>query len=164
MSDDVRPSRTRYWLRRLEFAFALLVLVALLLIVVSISPILEEIALAIAFFFPGLLGVVALVNAARDGYLFTRKQTGPIPSDSQWLVLGRLIVTGISGLLAIATLFIIVQTILIVTVIDTGGGVVFGPLLWMVTGSSLAVVVVFRSVVESLLVDERSVFPERSTQ
>lgn len=153
MPVDSWPSTVRRWLRRIELTFSILLLAALAVIAVSISAVLDEIALWIGFLLPGLLGLAALVGAGLDAHgLIRNRESSRIRGSSRWIVIGGLAVAGAIGLLAVVTLFVVVQTILVVTVVDTGGGVMFGPILFMFSGSILAVAVLLRSAGETVLV------------
>lgn len=126
-------------------------------IALSDSEIRNELALSIGFFVPGVLGLSAFISSGLDVYVILRRETGRTKGESRWLLTGRVVLASTIGLLAAATLFLVIQTILIVTVIDTGGGVVFGPILWMFTGSVLAVAVLLRFAGETFCIDaERS--------
>lgn len=164
MIEDGRSSSYRNWLGYLEVAISLLHLTAIAVIALSVSATLEELAASLSFLIPGLLGLMALVSSVFDVYLIRSQNANPRKNISWWLLLGRLVVTGVIGLLAVATLFLILQTILIVTVINTGGGVIFGPILWTFTGTSLAVMVLLRSAVGIFFINDTSPFREKSHQ
>lgn len=150
MPADDRSSTYRSWLRRIELACSLVLLTAMATIALSDSEIRNELALSIGFFVPGVLGLSALISSGLDVYAILRREPGRTKGESRWLLTGRVVLASTIGLLAAATLFLVIQTILIVTVIDTGGGVVFGPILWMFTGSVLAVAVLLRFAGETI--------------
>lgn len=164
MSADDRSLLYQRWLRHTELALSFLLLVAMGVLGVSNSATIDELTLMVVFLVPGLLSVAALVSCGLDVYQLTWNGASLQTSSSRWIVITTLCLTGVIGLLAIGTLFIVVQTILVVTVIDTGGGVILGPFLWMLTGTALAVVICLRSAVEVFLIDQRPIVPEKSPQ
>lgn len=164
MSADDRSLLYQRWLRHIELALSFLLLAAIGVLGVSNSATIDELTLVVVFFVPGLLSVTALVSSGVDVYQLTWKGASLQTSSSRWPVVGTLALTGISGLLAIGTLFIVVQTILVATVIETGGGVILGPFLWMLTGTALAVVICLRSAVETFLLNQKPIVPEKSAQ
>lgn len=142
-----RLSTIHHWIRRVEFTCSALLLAALALGGLSISSRLTEVALLVAFLIPGFLGLVALAGVGVD--LFDMYSTWKrVESQRRRLmpVAGKLVVTAVTGVLAVVTLFWVVQTILVLTVVDTGGGVIFSHLFFMFTGTLLAGVIVLRTV------------------
>lgn len=163
MSADDRSPLYQRWLRHTELTLSVLLLATIGVLGVSNSATIDEMGLLVVFAVPGLLSVTALVSTGCDVYQLTLNGASLQTSSSRWLVIGTLCLTGITGLLGIGTLSIVVQTILVVTVIDTGGGVILGPLLWMLTGTALAVVICLRSAVETFLMDQKLIVPGRSS-
>lgn len=164
LSVSVTPFRSR--LRSIEVTLSVLLLAAVALNPTVGSTALGEWILWIVFVVPGLLGIAALVGAGIDAYATAtgQERDSQRSGASRWVVVGRLAVAGVIGALAIVTLFLVVQTILVVTVIDTGGGVVFGPILYSFAGSVLAVVVLLRSAGEILSVVDWTSLADRSSR
>ncbi len=159
MSLDDAPLPSQRRVRQIELALACLLLGAMAVLSASDSATLAEAGLTVSFLVPGLLSLVALVSAGWTVYLLVWTERDRRIRDS-WPRLGTLAVTGVIVSLAVTTLYFVVQTILVATVIDTGGGVMFGPILGTATGVALATLVCLRSVVGVLLADRGSIGSE----
>ena len=155
MSADDQSLPSQRWFHHLELGVSLLLIAAIALLRLADSGALNELALLLLFFIPGFLGLVALANVGFEVYLLKWGTTSLKHSSSRVTLFATLALTGIIALLAVITLSIIAQTILVVTVVDTGGGVIFGPVLWAFTGGILAVVICVRFAVERFLLGER---------
>jgi|GEM_PF-4208535 len=142
-----RLSTIRHEIRRVEITSSALLLAALALGGLSLSPRVTEGALLVVFVIPGLLGLVALAGAGIDVFnIHATWKAGEADRRRRASVTGKLLVPGVTGVLAGVTLFWIGQTVLVLTVVDTGGGVIFGHLFFMATGTLLAVVILLRAV------------------
>lgn len=146
MPVDERPSNIRNWLQRIEVVFSVLLLATIAVTVTPLEPSLGEWTLWVVFFIPGLLSLAALLGVGIDVFrVFITRSTSQSDAISRRILIGKVAIMGAIGLLAGITLFLVVQTVLIATIIETGGGVIFGPFLFSFTGGLLAVVVLART-------------------
>lgn len=137
----------RRWILGVEIVFSALTLVLVFSVLTPISFTIRTPSVWIVYLVPGSLGLAAILGAGIDsfGMISIREGVG-LEGRSRWVVFGTLALSCVIGILAIGTLFFVLQTFLIVTVVDTGGGVLFGPVLFLSTGSLLAVVILVRTV------------------
>lgn len=142
MPVDDRPFNVRHSIRGIEVAFSVLVLAIVATAVSSLEPRLGDWIVWVIFLIPGTLAVASLLGAGVDVFGVV---SGTGTAQPRRRVLGTLLVAGATGILATITLLLIVQTVLTVTV-GTGGGVLFGPILFTFTGGLLAIVVLTRAV------------------
>lgn len=147
MPVDDRSSTIRDQIQRIEVVLSALLLAMIAITIAPLEPSLGEWTLWVVFLLPGVLGLAALVGVGIDVFkLVSTRSNTQTATAPRWIVLGKLAVIGTICVLAGGTLFLVVQTILIVTIVDTGGGVMFGPILFAFTGGFLAIVVLVRVV------------------
>lgn len=152
MPVDDRPSTIQDWLQRIEVVFSVLLLATIAITIAPLEPSLGEWTLWVVFLIPGLLGLAALFEVGIDVFrLLSTRSNSQSTTISRQALVGKVAVIGVLGILAGITLFLIVQTILVVTIVETHGGVMFGPILFTFTGGLLAVVVLVRSIGRQLL-------------
>lgn len=152
MPVDDRPSTIRDRIQRIEVVLSVLLLVMVAITIAPLEPSLGEWTLWVVFLLPGVLGLAALVGVGIDVFkMVSKRSNSKTATAPRWIVFGKLAAIGTIGILAGCTLFLIIQTILIVTIVDTGGGVMFGPILFSFTGSLLAIALLARTVGQRVL-------------
>lgn len=156
---DGQHARIRGWLRHIEFDLSVLLLAALVVDGIAISATLSQLAFFFGFFVPIFLAVTVLLRSGLDMYLISQTRGQTVTNLSRWHFLLQFTIFWILSLLAVATLSIVFLTFAGPTMVDTEGGVVFGPVLWMLVGTILALVILLRFAVEHFLIEDSNVFP-----